>query len=160
MLGHITRGAIMKLADQQRACLPGRMKYASWGWGTDALKYSGTSITHCFKCCESAKPVSFWESSLPQSLAKISLAGWLWFFQFCLLAERPGLKHKDLLTRIRTHIQQTYEAKSLLRGPFSQSKVTCLLQNLSPLFLTHWRRVTQICVFNTRLFSLHNTLNL
>ena len=26
--------------------------------------------------------------------------------------------------------------------------------------LTHWGRVTQICVFNTRLFSLHNTLNL
>ena len=25
--------------------------------------------------------------------------------------------------------------------------------------LTHWGRVTQICVFNTRLFSLHNTLN-
>jgi len=24
--------------------------------------------------------------------------------------------------------------------------------------LTHWGRVTQICVFNTRLFSLHNTL--
>ena len=26
--------------------------------------------------------------------------------------------------------------------------------------LTHWGRVTQICVFNTSLFSLHNTLNL
>ena len=26
-------------------------------------------------------------------------------------------------------------------------------------FLTHSGRVTQICVFNTRLFSLHNTLN-
>ena len=25
--------------------------------------------------------------------------------------------------------------------------------------LTHWGRVTQICVFNTRLFSLHNILN-
>ena len=25
--------------------------------------------------------------------------------------------------------------------------------------LTHWGRLTQICVFNTRLFSLHNTLN-
>ena len=25
--------------------------------------------------------------------------------------------------------------------------------------LTNWGRVTQICVFNTRLFSLHNTLN-
>ena len=25
---------------------------------------------------------------------------------------------------------------------------------------THWGRVTQICVFNTRLFSLHKTLNL
>ena len=25
--------------------------------------------------------------------------------------------------------------------------------------LTHWGRVTQICVFNTRLFSLHNKLN-
>ena len=25
--------------------------------------------------------------------------------------------------------------------------------------LTHWERMTQICVFNTRLFSLHNTLN-
>ena len=25
--------------------------------------------------------------------------------------------------------------------------------------LTHWGRVTQICVVNTRLFSLHNTLN-
>ena len=25
--------------------------------------------------------------------------------------------------------------------------------------LTHWGRMTQICVFNTRLFSLHNTLN-
>ena len=25
--------------------------------------------------------------------------------------------------------------------------------------LTHWGRVTQICLFNTRLFSLHNTLN-
>ena len=25
--------------------------------------------------------------------------------------------------------------------------------------LIHWGRVTQICVFNTRLFSLHNTLN-
>ena len=25
--------------------------------------------------------------------------------------------------------------------------------------LTHWGRVTQICVFNTRFFSLHNTLN-
>ena len=25
--------------------------------------------------------------------------------------------------------------------------------------LTHWGRVTQICVFNTLLFSLHNTLN-
>ena len=25
--------------------------------------------------------------------------------------------------------------------------------------LTHWGRVTQICVFNTRLFSLHNTLS-
>ena len=25
--------------------------------------------------------------------------------------------------------------------------------------LTHWGRVTQICVFNTRLFSLHSTLN-
>ena len=25
--------------------------------------------------------------------------------------------------------------------------------------LTHWGRVTQICVFKTRLFSLHNTLN-
>ena len=25
--------------------------------------------------------------------------------------------------------------------------------------LTHWGWVTQICVFNTRLFSLHNTLN-
>ena len=26
-------------------------------------------------------------------------------------------------------------------------------------YLTHWGRVKQICVFNTRLFSLHNTLN-
>ena len=25
--------------------------------------------------------------------------------------------------------------------------------------LTHWGRVTQICIFNTRLFSLHNTLS-
>ena len=29
-----------------------------------------------------------------------------------------------------------------------------------PFILTHWGRVTQICVFNTRLFSLHNTLKL
>ena len=27
------------------------------------------------------------------------------------------------------------------------------------LLLTHWGRMTQICVFNTRLFSLHITLN-
>ena len=27
------------------------------------------------------------------------------------------------------------------------------------IFLTHWGQVTQICVFNTRLFSLQNTLN-
>ena len=27
------------------------------------------------------------------------------------------------------------------------------------IWLTHWGRVTQICVFNTRLFSLRNTLN-
>ena len=37
------------------------------------------------------------------------------YSQFCLLAERLGLKHKVLLNRIRTHIQQPYEAKSLLR---------------------------------------------
>ena len=28
------------------------------------------------------------------------------------------------------------------------------------MYLTHWGRVTQLCVFNTRLFSLQNTLNL
>ena len=31
---------------------------------------------------------------------------------------------------------------------------------LASILLTHWGWMTQICVFNTRLFSLHNTLNL
>ena len=30
---------------------------------------------------------------------------------------------------------------------------------MSKAYLTHWGLVTQFCVFNTRLFSLHNTLN-
>jgi hypothetical protein len=38
------------------------------------------------------------------------------FSQFCLIAKRLGLIHKDILTRIRTHVQQPYEAKSLLRN--------------------------------------------
>ena len=33
-------------------------------------------------------------------------------------------------------------------------------EEYSYILLTHWGRVTRICVFNTRLFSLHNTLNL
>ena len=39
----------------------------------------------------------------------------------------------------------------------AQSQCWCFVR--SPLLLTHWGRVTQICVFNTRLFSLHNTRN-
>ena len=34
-----------------------------------------------------------------------------------------------------------------------------ILQQWRKRVLTHWGRVMQICVFNTRLFSLHNTLN-
>jgi hypothetical protein len=53
MLGHITRDALMKLADQQRALPAWRMIYASWGWGTDSLKYSATYIRHCLTSSES-----------------------------------------------------------------------------------------------------------
>ena len=34
-----------------------------------------------------------------------------------------------------------------------------ILCHVTDFHLTHWGRVTQICVFNTRLFSLHNALN-
>ena len=34
-----------------------------------------------------------------------------------------------------------------------------IFRNSNPSLWTHWGRMTQICVFNTRLFSLHNTLN-
>ena len=43
-----------------------------------------------------------------------------------------------------------------VRRKASQEGEPLLLTNT---MLTHWGRVTQICVFNTRLFSLHNTLN-
>ena len=36
---------------------------------------------------------------------------------------------------------------------------TVVVLSVCYLRLTHWGRVVQICVFNTRLFSLHNTLN-
>ena len=42
---------------------------------------------------------------------------------------------------------------------FLFDSASLVVRKYSTKILTHWGRVTQICVFNTRLFSLHNTLN-
>ena len=62
--------------------------------------------------------------------------------------------HVPWLTNISRNVTRKvmYLAKEMLRIIHEK------LREISPL-LTHWGRVTQICVFNTRLFSLHNILN-
>jgi hypothetical protein len=90
MLGHIARGALMKLADQQRVRLLGRMIYASWGWGTDSLKYSATYIRHCFTSSEPAQPVNVCQTAQPHTVAHINILKWeLWL---CSLSNKGYLK--------------------------------------------------------------------
>ena len=83
--------------------------------------------------------------------------------------------YRDLLGEVKN--QSGHEAEHSLRaGAESQNACTLCCRSAVSLHswvcLTHWGRVTQICVFtlqlcktddanlfNTRLFSLHNTLN-
>ena len=58
--------------------------------------------------------------------------------------------YKTLVRPIITYACETWVLKENIK-----TKLRVFERNV----LTHWGRVTQICVFNTRSFSLHNTLN-
>jgi hypothetical protein len=68
----------MKLADQQRARLLGRMIYASWGWGVPTpVKYPGTYITYSWRA-EVSQLALGKHRDRPQSVAKNFLTVLLW----------------------------------------------------------------------------------
>ena len=72
-------------------------------------------------------------------------------------AALPKATHTHTHTHTHTicyHIQNMGE-----RGVVWYLARPSSLTNLHQWRLTHWGRVTQICVFKTRFFSLHNTLN-
>jgi hypothetical protein len=82
-------------------------------------------------------------------------------FKFCLQVVCRILKFPVIQAFGKKKLGWQLWQLSLHWEPSGNSRFSCELHNLSnaDTHLTHWGRVTRICVFNTRLFSLHNTLN-
>ena len=77
-----------------------------------------------------------------------------------MVSEHIAKIHEMLLRSLHLVTVRKQSIDTNLENVFLiMSKVWWKIQAVSWLSLTHWGRVTQICVFNTRLFSLHNTLN-
>jgi len=74
----------------------------------------------------------------------------------------PSLNTEGRSERCVQHascVTQTAHETTYCRFVWHRSYSKCNTELIPASYLTHWGRVTQICVFNTRSFSLHNTLN-